>query len=181
MRKFILIAAMVTASVAAAQAGDSRSLIITAPITPAAATTTPANTTPASLTTVGPNADQPARRPEPVSPDALRANNDAPTTDVPRQNDTPRQSDAQKPSDTPRQNDTPRYNVRPAPIEQPAQTSSPSANQDPPPVVARGDDQPPRQATPRTGREYHGRPRHQQARLTAGRIIAAMHRYGIYW
>jgi hypothetical protein len=93
---------------------------------------------------------------------------------VPRQTDTPRQTDA------PRQNDAPGYVVRPQPVETPAHSSSPSASQRPP-VVARGDDQPSHQTTPRQGRDTQVRFRHQHARVTAGRIIAALHRYGIYW
>jgi hypothetical protein len=154
MRNFVLIAAMVLASVAAAQAGESRSLITdsTAGVTAAANVTSPL-----------PNADQPAL---PRAPGALRADNDTPSADAPR-------------------TDTPRYNVRPAPVETPrAATTTPPAAQDTP-AVSTNNAPPPRQATmSRPSREYHasrGYVRHQRGRLTAGRIIAALHRYGIYW
>jgi hypothetical protein len=159
MRNFVLIAAMVLASVAAAQAGESRSLITDS---------TAGATAPASVVTPLPNADQPA---EPRAPGALRADNDTPAADVPRANDTPR-------------TDAPRYNVRPAPVETPrAATTTPPAAQDTPGIT--NNDTPPRQnMTARPSREYHasrGYSRHQRGRLTAGRIIAALHRYGIYW
>src|SRR5262249_31534472 len=112
---------------------------------------------------------------EPRSPNALRAYNDTPTTDIPHQSDTPR-------------TDTPRYNVRPAPVETPrVATTQPPANQDTPAVT--NNDPPPRQTTTarpsRDYREYHagnrGYARQHHGRLTAGRIIATLHRYGIYW
>src|SRR5581483_5293573 len=159
-----LIAAMVFASAAAAQAGNSRSLITNC---------TPSATTPTSLTAPMPNADQPATAQEPRSPDALRAYNDTPTTDAPRQNDAPRA-------------DAPRYNVRPAPVETSRAATTTPPSQDAP--AAATNDQPPRQtATARPSRDYReahakrGYARHQRGRLTAGRIIATLHRYGIYW
>jgi len=166
MRNFILIAAMVLASAGVAQAGESRSLITSS---------TPGTATPVSIATTMPNVDQVSVPQQPAAPPVLRADNDTPSADMQRQNDTPR-------------TDAPRYNVRPAPVETPrATTTTPPANQDTP--AATNNEPPPRQtitARPsRDHREYHANTRgysHQQrGRLNAGRIIAALHRYGIYW
>ena len=155
MRNFILIAAMVLASAGVAQAGESRSLITSS---------TPGTATPVSIATTMPNVDQVSVPQQPAAPAVLRADNDTPRTDAPR------------------------YNVRPAPVETPrATTTTPPANQDTP--AATNNEPPPRQtitARPsRDHREYHANTRgysHQQrGRLNAGRIIAALHRYGIYW
>jgi len=161
MRNFILIAAMVLASAGVAQAGESRSLITSS---------TPGTATPVSIATTMPNADQVSVPQKPRAPAALRADNATPSADMPRQNDTPR-------------TDAPRYNVRPAAVETPRATTTPPANQDTP--AATNNEPPPRQTTAvRPSREYHANRQyshHQRGRLTAGRIIAALHRYGIYW
>jgi hypothetical protein len=152
MRKFILIAAMVLAS-AAAQAGESRSLSRLNPADPPAATST-----------------------QPRANDVLRADNVTDTT--PTTADTPRYApppaETQAPADTTRNTtDTPHYSTRPAPV------------QATPPATTTADTPPSTEPTyHRSGRNrqaqmHQRRPHH--ARLTAGRIIAALHRYGIYW
>jgi hypothetical protein len=168
MRTLILITAMVLAS-ATAQAGDSRGL------------------------STGMITDTPAERPAPPAPSAVRAEN-APATDAPRYAPPPA-STTTTPSDPQRNvSDTPRYNTRPAPVDPaPATTATtPPAT----PSTAYRD-------TPRSEPSYHPSPSrmryrpaahmnqryaairwprpHVPHRWSTRRVIAALHRYGIYW
>jgi hypothetical protein len=156
MRKFVLIAAMVLTSAAAAQAGESRGL------------STQGDTT---ATTYQPRYKD------------VRAEND---TAVTPPADTPRYS---APADDPQRSvtDTPRYTARPEPVA-PTPTAT-TATAAPPTTTASAD--------PSSGeRTYHRSPRSRQAgmggmwmpyryhmhrRLTLGRVVAALHHYGIYW
>ena len=158
MRKLVLIAAMVLTSAAVAQAGDSRSLIATTPITTAPAGTA---TAPASLAVAGPSADQEAQPQRTGTPGSLRADNDPPVPDTPQQ------------SDIPRQNDAPRYSVRPAPVEAPPAANTPSANKDVPAVTSNDQSRPSTSA-----RSGHSR---RRGYWSEARIIGTLHRYGIYW
>jgi hypothetical protein len=107
-----------------------------------------------------------------VASKSLRADND---TTAPQPVETPRYSPP--PADTtrnptPEPAETPHYTARPAPVDNtpPAKTTTTTTQ------TPSGDTSP---------REVHGRhmraerPRH--GRWTAGRIIATLHRYGIYW
>lgn len=151
MRKFILIAAAMVLASATAHAGDSRSL-----------STGPTNTM---------STDQPAA----VDNHRLQADNDTTATTPPSQPDTPRYTPP--PEDTPHEvepaptaSETPHYTARPAPVE----TVTPSTTYH-------------RHAGERTshpGRVRHAHaewPYHRGTYWTAGRIIAELHRYGIYW
>ncbi len=166
MRTVILITAMVLAS-ATAQASDLRSL------------------------STGLATDTQADRPAPA-PSAMRAEN-------PSAADTPRY--APPPAATATQNepsrntsDTPRYNTRPAPVE-PAPTTTATTPPQSRQSIADRD-------TPRSEPSYHPSPSrmryrpvhvtqrygairwprpHLPHRWSTGRIIAALHRYGIYW
>jgi hypothetical protein len=150
MRKFILTAAMILASAAAAQAGESRSLSRLNPADPAAATQSKGN-------------------------DVLRADNVTNTTPTP--DETPRYApppaETQAPADTTRNTtDTPHFSTRPTPVQAtPPATSTIATPPSTEPTYHRSGRN--RQA------QMHQRPHH--GRLTAGRIIAALHRYGIYW
>jgi hypothetical protein len=152
MRKFILIAAMVLASAAAAQAGESRSLSRLNPADPAATST------------------------EPRANDVLRADNVTNTT--PATDETPRYApppaETQAPADTTRNTtETPHYSTRPTPVRAtpPATTTTDTPPSNEPTYHRSGRN--------RQAQMYH-RP-HHHGRITAGRIIAALHRYGIYW
>jgi hypothetical protein len=165
MRTFILIAALALVSASAqAQAGDSRSLST-------------------GLTTTMPN-DKPTTPREPRADESLRAYNDTPSTNTPRQlTETPR-------NETPRaETDTPRYNVRPPAVDTPPATTTPATTTTP-----TAHDPQPSSDTPSHQRRRHAyadrddqEPRHRMShgyrgtRWTTGRIIAELHRYGIYW
>jgi hypothetical protein len=164
MRQFVLIAAMVITSAAAAQAGESRSLSNLNSSDPPATTST-----------------------LPRSNDALRADN----TTAPATAETPRYApppgETQQPADAPRSvSDTPRYAPRPTAVEttRPAATTTTAA--------LPSDERTYRPSSHE--RSYRHAPRYRQAqmypqirlrpyrgRLTPGRIVAALHRYGIYW
>ena len=157
MRKFILIAAALVLASATAQAGDSRSLST-------------------GLTTTMPD-EQPARTQEPRAADALRAYNDTPSS-----TDTPRQLTVTPRPDT----ETPRYTTRPEAVDsKPPATTTPSTTS--PSTTTPSTAQPTTtDTTSRPGRSRHAhadRPHHRGAgtRWTTGRIIAELHRYGIYW
>jgi hypothetical protein len=152
MRKFALIAAVVLASASAqAQAGESR-----------------------SLTGLTVNDAPSATNPQPRANDALRAENTTPSTQAPAPADTPRYSvpstEAPQPVEPARDTtDTPRYSPRLAPV---STTPSTAATQPPP-----------SDTTERPTRTRHARAErpHYRGGVTAGQIIAALHRYGIYW
>lgn len=156
MRILVLIAAVVLAS-ASAQAGESRNL---------SADPIGNGTTPVS---------------QPAASKSLRADNDEATQPVetPRYSAPPADTTSNPPwppadttSNPPPPQEAPHYTARPAPVENtPRATTLPSSTQ-----------------TPRadySSRGSHGR--HMRAerphphRRTAGRIIATLHHYGIYW
>jgi hypothetical protein len=83
-----------------------------------------------------------------------------------------------------------RYNVRPPAVDKPAATTPPATT---PPSTAAHDPQPSSDTTSHSGRRRHAHnddePRHTSYRgyrgyrggWSTGRIIATLHRYGIYW
>ncbi len=152
MRKLVLITAMVLAS-ASAQAGESRSL-----------SAYPVNDTTSAVPS------------QPVAGKSLRADNDtpaAPAAETPRYSPPP--GDAT--SNPAPAAETPRYTARPAPVDNAPRaketTTTPSTASHTP-----GEDYSPRESR---GRHSMRAERSHHHRLTAGRIIAALHRYGIYW
>jgi hypothetical protein len=188
MRKFVSIAAIILASTAA-HAGDQRSL----------------STNSTSMTTT-----VPAPAPEPRAADSLRASyNDPPPAAAPR-TDTPRyapppaattaQTDQPAPPAVP---DAPRYNARPAPVESPAPAPATTASTPPATTTPSTVQDTPRNAPYRVRSRAHyasGAPysrshayapryaaygwrAHRHARWAGYkyRIIAQLHRYGIYW
>jgi hypothetical protein len=189
MRKFVLIAATILASTAA-HAGDLRSL-----------------STNSTLTTVS---DKPVSAPEPRAADSLRASyNEAPATTTSR-NDTPRYAPppaatTAQTEPAPAAPDAPRYNARPAPVETtppapattattPTTTTTPSAaRQDTSGTEPYRPRSRPRYASnepysrsyaPRHGSYGYGWPRaHRYGHWAAYRyrVVAQLHRYGIYW
>jgi hypothetical protein len=172
MRQYALIAAaaMVLAT-ASAHAGDSRSLTT-------------------SMTTDMPNG-QPAAPVQPQADSSLRAYPDTASADTPRYR--------LPPSDTPQQNTTPHtYAQRPAVVDNTPQTAQPPqvTQTTPPPVEATpaatppaaatssaNVDEPPQTTTHRAPSVHaHADRSHRRGgRWTAGRIIAELHRYGVYW
>jgi hypothetical protein len=177
MRRFVLIAAMMLAS-ASAQAGDSRGLS-TGSVTAA-----------------------PSDPPAAVNTQQLRAQNDTAVV-PPKPAETPRYTpppaEAQPAQTTPPADATrspseaPRYTARPAPVDNaPPATASTAPSTTTPSTAQPGrryDDKgyyddagyhPSRSRHAHNDR-YDDRPRHHRTRLSAGRIIAALHRYGIYW
>lgn len=156
MRILVLIAAVVLAS-AGAQAGESRSLSAY----PVSNDTT---------TTAGS---------QPVASKSLRADNDTTTTqpvETPRYSPPPADTASNPPSSPAAE--TPHYAARPAPVDNtPRATRATTTTQTP------SSDYSPRGHYPSRG--GHGRylsaerPHHH--RWTAGRIIATLHHYGIYW
>jgi hypothetical protein len=159
MRTFVLIAAVVLTS-ASAQAGESRSL----------------STYPVSDTTS-------ATPSQPVASKSLRAENDAPAA---QPAETPRYSPP--PGDTtsnpPPAAETPHYTTRPAAVDNAPRAVTPSTASHTP-----SNDYSPRGDTPSrsdySSRGGRGRmmraERSHHHRLSVGRVIAALHRYGIYW
>jgi hypothetical protein len=176
MRKIILIAAMALTS-AIAQAGETR-----------------------SLSTAAAPSDAPAT----IQTKQLQAQNDAPVATPAKPADTPRYSlppsETQTPADPARNvSDAPRYTARPAPVDNAPPTTASTAPSTVTPSTApperRYDDRGyyddagyhpfPRRHThaDRYAERPHGytdRPYHR-ARWNARRIIAELHRYGIYW
>jgi hypothetical protein len=171
MRKFVLVAAIVVTAIdlasAGAQAADSRSLSTISGESPAATSyqskpgtlraETGTTATPAAIPAPPPlpAAETPRYALPPTEPKAIEA---------PRPVDTTRNTE---PSATTR-----RYNARPAAID----TT--------PPATVTPYRQPPRQANYRRSQMRHasyGRPHYRIHRWNTGRIIAALHRYGIYW
>jgi hypothetical protein len=153
MRTLVLIAAVVLTS-ASAQAGESRSLS-TYPVN---------NDTTATV--------------QPAASKSLRADNDTPAAqpaETPRYSPPP--SDAT--SNPPPAAETPHYTTRPAAVDNAPRATTPTTATHTP-----SDDEQSRGGySPRESRGRHmmraERSRHHH--LTAGRIIAALHRYGIYW
>lgn len=162
MRTSILIASLILASTAA-QAGDSRSL---------------------STNSIGLTTAMPGDKPAPAA-EALRVSDTpaqpATRTDTPRYAPPPAAATAQSEPTPPSPPDAPRYTTRPAPVEA---TSPAPAERDTP------RDEP--SYRPSRARYHHvsadqrraamDRPHgYRHVRWTAGRIIAQLHRYGIYW
>jgi hypothetical protein len=182
MRKLILITAIMLAS-ATAQAGDQRSL--------STGLTT-------SLPTDKPATAKPATAADPKADNSLRAYNDTPATGTPQPSERPRyispattaQTDTPAPAPAPAATppETPRYNPRPAAVES-TPPATPSTTQREPTTT----EPTYRRSRGGYGRVEHARidrsrPQYQQMarhhhrpRLSARRIIAALHRYGIYW
>jgi hypothetical protein len=110
---------------------------------------------------------------QPVVHKSLRADNDTPATppvETPRYSPPP--ADATR-NPAPEPAEAPRYTARPAPVDNtpPAKTTTTTTQ------TPSGDD---------SSRDAHGRHAradrsHGHGRWTAGRIIATLHRYGIYW
>ena len=155
MRILVLIAAVVLAS-ASAQAGESRNL---------SADPIGNGTTPVS---------------QPAASKSLRADNDEATQPVetPRYSAPPADTTSNPPwppagttSNPPPPQEAPHYTARPAPVDNtPRATTAPSSQ------TPRAD------YSPRAGHDRHVRPeRPHHGRWTAGRIIATLHHYGIYW
>jgi hypothetical protein len=148
MRKFVLIAAMVLTTAAAAQAGGSRSLSRQNPGDPPAATTQPrTNDARADNTTTSTPA--PAETPRYAPP----AGEPAPPADATRNT-----------------SDTPHYTARPAAVD--AAT---------PPSSERTYHRSSRYRHAQMYRQAQMQRRPHRGRMTVGRIVAALHRYGIYW
>jgi len=163
MRTYALIAAaaMVLAS-ATAYAGDSRSLST-------------------SMTTDLPNT--PAAPVQPQADSSLRAYPDTASADTPRYR--------LPPSDAPQQNTAPRtYAQRPGVVDNTPQTTQttppPQTTESTPPAVSTPStnvDRPEQTTTHRASPVHaHAERSHRRGgRWTAGRIIAELHRYGVYW
>jgi len=148
MRKFILTAAMVLASVSA-QAGQSRGL-----------STVRLVNDPPAVTDV-----------QPAASDSRRADNVINSTPATQAAETPRYSappaDTTQPTEPTRNTaDTPRYSARPAPVTATASTA-----------------QPPMGPSIRRGHSYQARVErpHHRSHWTAGRVIALLRHYGVYW
>lgn len=163
MRTYALIAAAaIVLGSATAYAGDSRSLST-------------------SMTTDLPNA-QPAAPVQPQADSALRAYPDTASADTPRYR--------LPPSDTPQQDSTPRNNIqRPAVVDNTPQTTPttpPQTTETTPPAVTTPStnvDRPEQNTMHRAPAVHaHAQRSHRRGgQWTAGRIIAELHRYGIYW
>jgi hypothetical protein len=153
MRILVLIAAVVLAS-ASAQAGESRSL----------------SAYPVSDTTSAVPGQSAASK-------SLRADNDTPAAPPA---ETPRYAPpADAAPNPPPAEETPHYTARPAPVgNAPRATKATTATTVTPPTHASSDDYSPREGR---GRHTMRAERGHHYRLTAGRIIAALHHYGIYW
>lgn len=154
MRILVLIAAVVLAS-ASAQAGESRSLSAD-PV---------GNDTTATVVS------------QPTASKLLRADNDTVTTqpvETPRYSPPP--ADTTSSSPWPPAAETPHYTTRPAPVDNtPRATPATTATQTP-------RSEPHGDYSSRGGHGRHMRAeRPHQHRWTAGRIIATLHHYGIYW
>jgi len=154
MRKLVLIAAVVLTS-ASAQAGESRSL-----------SAYPVNDTTSATSS------------QPVANKSLRAENDAPAAqpaETPRYSPPPGEA---TPNPPPPAAETPHYSARPAPVDNaPRATTPTTATHTPSDDGSRGG-YPPREGR---GRHMMRAERAHHHRLTVGRVIAALHRYGIYW
>lgn len=102
----------------------------------------------------------------------LRADNT--TVPAAQPAETPRYSaPAAEPTTTPPPAETPHYTARPAAVDT-----------TPPPAAKTTSSQPPADATddrPARGRHARAERGHSHGRWSAGRIIATLHRYGVYW
>jgi hypothetical protein len=108
---------------------------------------------------------------QPAANKSLRADNDAPAA---QPAETPRYSPP--PADTtsnPPPAEAPHYTARPAPVD-----NTPRAVKTTTETLPPSGDYSPREAR---GRHMMRAERGHHHRLTAGRIIAALHHYGIYW
>ena len=155
MRTLLLIAAVVLTS-ASAQAGESRSL----------------SSYPASdATSAVPS--------QPVANKSLRADNDAPAAqpaETPRYSPPPGEATSNPPPPPPAE--TPHYTARPAAVDNtPPATRATTASRTPSSDYSPRSDYSSRGSRGRMMRAE--RSRHH--RLTLGRVVAALHRYGIYW
>jgi hypothetical protein len=151
MRTLVLIAAVVVLASASAQAGESRSL-----------SAYPVNDTTSAVPS------------QPAAGKSLRADNDAPAA---QPAETPRYSPP--PSDTtsnpPPATETPHYT---APVDNtPPATRATTARQTPSSDYSPRGDYSSRGARGRMMRAERG----HHHRLSVGRVIAALHHYGIYW
>jgi hypothetical protein len=110
---------------------------------------------------------------QPAASKSLRAENDAP---VAQPAETPRYSPppADTTSNPPPPAETPHYTARPAPVDNAPRSTTTAAT----PTHATSDDYSPRESR---GRHSMRAEHSHHHRLTAGRIIAALHHYGIYW
>ena len=166
MRRFALVAAMVLAS-ASVQAGDSRSL----------------STTSSEPTISNPQKPGALRAETDITatPAAIPAPPPAPSPDTPRYAPPPAEPkaiEAPKPVDTTR-------NTEPVTTAPPSRYSTrPAAVETTPPPTATPYRQPPRQTNYRRSQmrqASYGRPHYRGHRWNTGRIVAALHSYGIYW
>jgi hypothetical protein len=183
MGRLILIAALVLVS-ASAQAGDSRSLstAVTTSDPPAATKTQPKSGALSAQT------DSTAT-PVPAPPRAETPRY-APPAEAPKAEDATRNTDTpvQAPAEMPVRSEAPRYTARPAAFDtMPTAATAPSTRQH----------MPPREARYRRGRTHYagaygsdygsdhgwgyGRPYFGPHRWSTWRIIATLHRCGIYW
>ena len=108
---------------------------------------------------------------QPAASKSLRADNDAPAA---QPSETPRYSPP--PADAtsnPPPAEAPHYTTRPAPVDNAPRAVKTTTETQPP-----SSDYSPREAR---GRHVMRAERGHHHRLTAGRIIAALHHYGIYW
>jgi hypothetical protein len=154
MRTLVLIAAVVVLASANAQAGESRSL-----------SAYPVNDTTSAVPS------------QPGAGKSLRADNDAPAA---QPAETPRYSPppGEATSNPPPAAETPHYTARPAPVDNtPPATRATTAKQTPSSDYSPRGDYSSHGARGRMMRAERGH-RH---RLTIGRVIAALHHYGIYW
>jgi hypothetical protein len=161
MRKLVLMTAMVLAS-ASAQAGESRSL-----------SAYPVNDT----TSAAPS--------QPAAGKSLRAENDtpaAPAAETPRYSPPPGDTTSNPPPAA----ETPHYTARPAPVDNAPRGKEATKETTTTPSTA--SHTPSEDYSPRRDYSSHGaRGRMMRAershhhRLTVGRVIAALHHYGIYW
>jgi hypothetical protein len=109
---------------------------------------------------------------QPAASKSLRADNDTPAAqpaETPRYSPPPADTTSNPPPPT----EAPPFAARPAPVD-----NAPRATTAATPSHAASDDYSPREGR---GRHSMRAERSHHHRLTAGRIIAALHRYGIYW
>jgi len=185
--------------VVTAQARDSRSLSSGATANDVTATTTQAKpdalsaqSDGAATTAPAPQAIETPRYAPPPGTEAPRyvAPPAPPAAEAPKPVDTTRNSETptQTPVQTPTETQAPRYTARPAPVDNtPTAATPPSTRQH----------MPPREARYRHGRSHHAdysgsdywpdygwgyeRPHFRTPHWSTRRIIAALHRYGLYW
>jgi len=111
---------------------------------------------------------------QPAASKSLRADNDAPAAqpaETPRYSPPPTDATSNPPQPPA---ETPHYTARPAPVDNAPRATTAATT----PTHAASDDYSPREGR---GRHSMRAARSHHHRLTAGRIIAALHHYGIYW